>query len=237
MVIFLLPSYPELSSSSCILTCKTSHPSPLHWSRVRVKQVREWESFDYTNSFTVAPHSTLGRDFLFESFSCRCFYRVCNFPITGDLSLPILQAFLNPSLPIDCFHLVQSLVVWLHFYFLLKPVPSSRKPSLLYPTAPLPQPIPYKAHRKAFFSLHLPHQLQKCCHTHITTIPGCTIRQHQSICCLDFSSENQTSIMFRGHKHPVGAGHPIDFILNKSQDILQGNYSHPHIADQETENM
>ena len=43
--------------------------------------------------------------------------------------------------------------------------------------------------------------------------------------------------MFRGHKHPVGAGHPIDFILNKSQDILQGNYSHPHIADQETENM
>lgn len=37
--------------------------------------------------------------------------------------------------------------------------------------------------------------------------------------------------------HPLVLATPIDFILNKSQDILQGSYSHPHIADQETENM
>ena len=153
----------------------------------------------------------------------------------GPLTSHSLGISKSISTSIGCFHLVHSFVVWPQFYFLLKPVPSSRKPSLLYPTAPLPQSMPYKAHRKAFFSLPLPHQLQKCHHTW-HTIPGRTISS-TSTCCLDFSSENQTSIMFRGHKHPLGAGHPIDFILNKSQDILQGSYSHPHIADQETEIM
>ena len=95
----------------------------------------------------------------------------------GPLTSHSLGISKSISTSIGGLHFVQPLVVWLHFYFLLKPVPSSGKPSLLYPTAPLPQPIPYKARRKAFFSLPLPYQLQKCCQTHITTIPGCTIRQ------------------------------------------------------------
>ena len=137
----------------------------------------------------------------------------------GPLTSHSLGIYKSISTSIGCFHLVQSLVVWLHFYFLLKPVPSSRKPSLLYPTAPLPQLIPYKAHRKAFFLLPLPHQLQKCHHTwhHYHSWPPSAALEHL---LFSFSSENQTSIMFREHKHPLGAGHPIDFILNKSQDDL-----------------
>ena len=154
----------------------------------------------------------------------------------GPLTSHSLGISKSISTSIGGLHFVQPLVVWLHFYFLLKPVPSSGKPSLLYPTAPLPQPIPHKAHRKAFFSLPLPQQLQKCCQTRITTIPGCTQAALEHL-LFRFLKWESTSIMFRGHKHPLGAGQPIDFILNKSQDILQGNYSHPHIADQETENM